>query len=245
MRKPRLYIPELSPGAATLEMSGAPFQHATRVLRLGVGAELVLFDGQGNEFNGLIEQIDRTTALVRLEEVALVDREPPLRWELVQGISRGERMDYTLQKSVELGVAAIHPVETRRSMVKLYGDRATRRLAHWQGVVTSACEQSGRTRIPEIAAIAPFDDFLAKRADEQLMLLLDPQGTHTLKDLPEEPPNRVLLVAGPEGGFDEREREAAYRAGATGLRVGPRILRTETAALVAAALLLGRWGDLA
>lgn len=242
MRVPRLYVPEPLPADGEFELTGAPLKHGIKVLRLGKGAEVVLFDGSGHEWRGVLETVGKDTATVRLQDRQEAHREPPLRWELVQGISRGERMDYTLQKCVELGVREIHPVETRRSMVKLNDERAAKRIDHWSGVVVSATEQCGRTRVAPVNGIIPLDRFLAAPPAGQL-LLLDPEGDCSLQDLPEQRPERVLLLAGPEGGFDSREREAAYKAGARGLRLGPRILRTETAAVVAAALLLNRWGD--
>ncbi|HEX6929422.1 MAG TPA: 16S rRNA (uracil(1498)-N(3))-methyltransferase [Gammaproteobacteria bacterium] len=242
MRVPRIYVESpITPGNDCI-LTGMALQHVAKVLRLKTGAEVVLFDGSGGEWRAALETIRGDHARARLLEKVMVDREPPLRWELVQGISRGERMDYTLQKSVELGVAAVHPVETRRTVVKLQGDRAQKRREHWQGIVTSACEQSGRTRRPAVDEIRSLDLFLA-RPPEGLLLLLDPEVSTHVDDLPPDRPDRILLLAGPEGGFDDAERAAAYRAGATGLRLGPRILRTETAAVVAAALLLARWGD--
>ncbi len=242
MRVPRIYVDSNIVAGRDFHLAGAPLQHVSKVLRLRAGAEVILFDGQGGEWRAVLETIRSDHASARIVEHVAVDRETPLRWELVQGISRGERMDYTLQKSVELGVAAIHPVETRRTVVKLDRERAQRRRAHWQGVVTNACEQSGRTRRPEVAEIATLDAFLAQRPDG-LLLILDPEAESRIDDLPTVRPERVLLLAGPEGGFEDVERDAIYRAGATGLRIGPRILRTETAAVVAAALLLARWGD--
>jgi len=243
MRIPRLFVEAAPPEQGLYLLQGNALRHATQVLRLREGADVVLFDGSGREFSGVLGQIRRDGAEVNVLSVVTVDRETPLHWELVQGISRGERMDYTLQKSVELGVAAVHPVMTKRSVVKLDGDRAGKRLAHWRGVLVSACEQSGRVRLPELHAVSSLQEFLQPPRDG-LLIFLDPLGTHTIADLPEHPPSRVSLLAGPEGGFEEAERERILAAGAVGLRLGPRILRTETAAVVAAALLLGRWGDL-
>src|SRR5690606_1454146 len=210
---------------------------------LRVGAEVLLFDGTGGEWRATLGNIHPDRAEVHLLEHLETDREAPLRWELVQGVSRGERMDYTLQKSVELGVAAVHPVEKKRTVVKLDASRAEKRRSHWQGIVTSAAEQSGRTRLPPVGESRSLEDFLSDRSDG-LLLILDPEAENGVGDLPAERPERVFLLAGPEGGFDESERRSIYRAGASGVRMGPRILRTETAAMVAAALLLERWGDL-
>lgn len=242
MRIPRIHVDSPILAGKNFYLTGSALQHVSKVLRLRAGAEVVLFDGNGGEWRAILEAVRNDHAQARLIEHVAIDREPPLHWELVQGISRGERMDYTLQKSVELGVAAVHPVETKRTVVKLDGERANKRREHWRGVAVSASEQSGRTSVPRVGEIDSLSGFLATRPDG-LLLLLDPDATTRSDDLPAKKPERVFLLAGPEGGFEDVEREAAYRAGATGLRLGPRILRTETAAVVAAALLLARWGD--
>ncbi|HEX7047988.1 MAG TPA: 16S rRNA (uracil(1498)-N(3))-methyltransferase [Gammaproteobacteria bacterium] len=242
MRVPRIYVDSLIKPDADFFLTGNALKHVSKVLRLRAGAEVLLFDGTGGEWRATLETVHSDHAQARLLEHLDINPEAPLRWELVQGISRGERMDYTLQKSVELGVAAIHPVETKRTVVKLDADRAAKRRAHWQGVVTSAAEQSGRTRLPSVSEITSLHEFLSNHSDG-LLLLLDPEAEKHVDDLPVESPERVFLLAGPEGGFEDAEREAIYRAGAQGIRLGPRILRTETAAVVAAALLLARWGD--
>lgn len=242
MRVPRIFIESRIVAGKDVYLTGTALQHVSKVLRLRAGAEVILFDGGGGEWRATLESIRGDHAQARLIEHHAVDRETPLRWELVQGISRGERMDYTLQKAVELGVAAIHPVETKRTVVRLSSERADKRRSHWQGVVTSACEQSGRTHRPAVEEIMTLDAFLASRPDG-LLLVLDPEAETHIGDLPATAPPRVFLLAGPEGGFEDSERDSLRRAGATGVRLGPRILRTETAALVAAALLLARWGD--
>lgn len=242
MRVPRIFVDKPIVAGKDCYLTGPALQHVSKVLRLRAGAKVVLFDGHGGEWRAELEAIRGDHAQARLIEYMAADREAPLGWELVQGISRGERMDYTLQKSVELGVAAVHPVETKRTVVKLSKERADKRRDHWQGVVTNACEQSGRTRCPKVGEILTLDRFLAARP-EGLLLVLDPEAIRGFDDLPQARPERVLLVAGPEGGFEDTERDLLYRSNATGVRMGPRILRTETAAVVAAALLLARWGD--
>lgn len=244
MRIPRVFVAENIREGEDVYLTGKALQHVAKVLRLRAGARVILFDGRGGEWEAILDGIRRDHAKARLLAFHDVDREPPLEWHLVQGISRGERMDYTLQKCVELGVASIHPIEMKRTVVKLDAQRATRRLEHWQGVVTNACEQSGRTRHPPVHGVRTLDDFLSGRS-EGLLLLLDPDAERTLDNLPRERPANVMLLAGPEGGFDASERERIRAAGGVGIRMGPRVLRTETAAVVAAALLLGRWGDLA
>lgn len=243
MRRPRILVDTPIKAGQDFYLTGKPLQHVAKVLRLRVGAEVVLFDGTGGEWDAVLEEIRRDHAKARLVTFHDVDREPPLRWELVQGISRGERMDYTLQKCVELGVSAVHPVEMKRTVVKLDVERAAKRREHWQGVVTSACEQSGRTFCPHVHEVRTLQDFLAQPPDGTL-LLLDPEAECSVSELSLATPGRVLLLAGPEGGFDDAERALITGAGGTGVRMGPRVLRTETAAVVAAALLLSRWGDL-
>jgi 16S rRNA (uracil1498-N3)-methyltransferase len=162
---------------------------------------------------------------------------------LAQGISSGERMDLTLQKSVELGVAAIQPLLMRRTVVKLSGEKTEKRLRHWRGVVISACEQCGRNRIPPVDEIQDFMAWLRQQQSDGVQrYLLDPDAETGLRDLPR-PTGRILLLAGPEGGFDPAERKAAVAAGCQRVRLGPRILRTETAALAAIAALQAVWGD--
>ncbi len=219
-------------------------RHAIGVLRLRVGEAVTLFNGDGAEYPGVLESAGGKGATVRLFTRLEPDRESPLQVHLAQGISSGERMDYTLQKAVELGVTAIQPLTMRRTVVRLSEDKAIKRRAHWQGVVNSACEQCGRNVIPEVAAIEEFTLWQRSQVKDEapLKLLLDPEGGLCLRDLP--PPTApILLLAGPEGGFDPAERKLARAAGFQGLRLGPRVLRTETAALAALAALQAIWGD--
>jgi 16S rRNA (uracil1498-N3)-methyltransferase len=224
-------------------------RHAIGVLRLRVGETVTLFNGDGGEYPGVLESCGGKGATVRLITRIEADRESPLQVHLAQGISSGERMDYTLQKAVELGVTAIQPVTMRRTLVRLSEEKAIRRRAHWQGVVNSACEQCGRNSLPPVGEIQEFVTWLRTFSPPPpgegcLRLLLDPEGDLCLRDLapPESP---ILLLAGPEGGFDPTERKLAHAAGFRGLRLGPRVLRTETAALAALAALQAVWGDFA
>ena len=170
--------------------------------------------------------------------------ESPLKVTLAQGISRGERMDYTVQKAVELGVADILPVLMERSVVKLDAANGEKKRQHWQGVAVSACEQSGRVRVPEVHAPLTFPAFLDAQRSAGLKLLLDPLAPKAPKDYSAPADARLLLLVGPEGGLSAKERELALKAGFQGIKLGPRILRTETAALVALSLLQSAWGDL-
>ncbi len=219
----------------------ASAHHAARVLRLAVGDALVLFDGSGCEWPAQITRIDRHGVTVQVGEVLQVRRESPLKVTLIQGISSGERMDFTLQKAVELGVSHIQPVSCVRSVVRLSAERAQKRQQHWQQLVIAACEQCGRNVIPEVAAVTPLNDVLGQ-AHAGLRLLLDPVGAVTLHELAA-PDQGLQLLAGPEGGFDPAERARALHNGFIGVRLGPRVLRTETAALAAISVMQLLWGD--
>lgn len=243
MSLPRFYLdPPLAPGDC-LELPPGPAHHAARVLRLAAGDGVILFDGRGGEYAATIDRIHKDTAVVSIVGWTGIERESSLRVALAQGISSGERMDYTLQKAVELGVGAIQPIAARRSVVKLAGERADRRVAHWQGVVRSACEQCGRNRVPPVAPPQTLADWLARRpAPAGRLLYLSPLAEARLADLP--PPEGLdTLVAGPEGGFEAGEISALQAAGALAVRLGPRVLRTETAALAALATMQALWGD--
>jgi len=239
---PRLFVPvALSPQTRVILPEGAA--HKVReVLRARVGSTLTLFDGRGGEYPGVLEACQRDRVEVVLGERAEVVRESPLQITLAQGISRGERMDYTLQKAVELGVTRIVPLASARSQVKLDGERAARRLAHWQGIITHACEQSGRDRLPVLEEIQSLQEFMTGDS-AALKLTLTPVARETLASAVVGKVS-VSLVIGPEGGLDPLEIERLIAAGCRGVRLGPRILRTETAALVALSVLQSVAGDL-
>ena len=219
--------------------------HAVRVLRLGVGEPVVLFDGLGGEFEARITSIERGDVCVRTGAHVGIERESRLYVTLVQGLSSGDRMDITLQKAVELGVAAIQPVATERSVVKLKGERAQRRVEHWQNLVIAACEQCGRNRVPEVAAVLSLPEWLAQiempAPQDEARLLLSPEATQSLKDLT--PVARMTLLVGPEGGLSPVETRLAQSRGFKPVRLGPRTLRTETAALATLAAIQALWGD--
>lgn len=237
MRIPRIFQPvPLAPDAlVTLDRTAA--NHVTRVLRLKPGAELVLFNGEGGEYPAVLD----AAATARLGAWRAVECESPLAITLVQGISRAERMDYTIQKAVELGVTRIVPVFAARSVVELRGERLQRRMQHWQGVVIGACEQCGRNRVPALDVAVDLSDWLRAPETQSLRLVLNHRATTTLSTLPR--PTASTLLIGPEGGLDESELAQAERAGFIGMRLGPRVLRTETAAVTALAALQTLWGD--
>ncbi len=241
MSAPRFYIDHtLAPGAR-FSLPPGPARHAARALRLAEGDAITLFNGRGGEYAARIDRIHKDDVAVSVTGFAGVERESRLRVMLAQGISSGERMDYTLQKAVELGVTAIQPIAARRSVVKLTGERADRRVAHWQGVVASACEQCGRNQVPIVAPPLTLANWLGQKAPGRL-LFLSPLAESRLADLPV-PTATDCLVAGPEGGFEADEIAALHAAGAVPVRLGPRVLRTETAALAALAAMQTLWGD--
>ena len=244
MRTPRIFHAAKLTGRDRVELGAAAAKHLLTVLRLKPGAPLILFDGSGFEFEATLDEADKKHAWAKLSGKHGPVVESPLKVTLAQGVSRGERMDYTVQKAVELGVAQIVPVLTERSVVKLDKDGGAKKREHWQAVVVSACEQSGRVRVPEVASPESFVHFLEKHREPGLKLLLDPLAESGLDGLPRPADGTAVLLVGPEGGLSESERELAKRVGFQGLRLGPRILRTETAALVALSLLQSAWGDL-
>ena len=214
-----------------------------RVLRLREGDQIVLFDGHGGEYPAQLVELGRNDASVQLGRWRDVERESPLALTLIQAVQAAEKMDLTIQKAVELGVSSIVPAESRRSVVRLTGERALRRLEHWRGVAVAACEQCGRNRLPEIAAISAVPAALAalNNPSAGLKLMFLPEATQTLADLP--PPTAVTLLVGAEGGLDPLEEQAALAAGFVPVRLGPRVLRTETAGLAALAAIHALWGD--
>jgi 16S rRNA (uracil1498-N3)-methyltransferase len=226
-----------------LELDAQAAVHLTKVLRLKVGDALVVFNGEGGEYAARVRAVERRTASIEIGEFVARELESPLSLVLVQGVSRGERMDYTVQKAVELGVTHIVPVITERTVVNLKGDRRERRQSHWQAIVNSACEQSGRNRVPVVAPIVKLHQALAESA-AGLKLVLHHRADSGLADMAA-PQGPVTLLIGPEGGLAPAEIAAAQAVGFVPLRLGPRVLRTETAAVAAMAVLQWQWGDFA
>ena len=244
MRIPRIYTPQPLAVQDSVTLERAASQHLLTVLRLKPGASLVLFDGSGREFEARLDAGDNRRARILVTAERTHHSESPLRISLAQGISRSERMDYTLQKAVELGVAEIVPVVTERSVVRLNAEHAQRKREHWQRLVISACEQSGRVHVPVVWPVLPLHQFLQESA-AAFRLLLDPAADTALTRISAPTDSGVLLLIGPEGGLSTAESGAAQAAGFAAVRLGPRILRTETASVAALSLLQGLWGDLA
>jgi 16S rRNA (uracil1498-N3)-methyltransferase len=246
MRLTRVHVDApLSPGTE-LALPESAAVHLSRVLRLSAGDECVLFNGDGHDYAARIVTADKRGMRVAVADCRVVDSESPLRITLLQGVARGEKMDLILQKATELGVTSFAPLWSQRSEVKLEGERMAKRLAHWRGVVASACEQCGRARVPGVASPVALAAALEAMPAGGLRLILDPDGELVMGgDMSLSADDQVALAVGPEGGWSPSDREQLRNAGFHGLRLGPRILRTETAGLAAIAALQSRFGDLA
>ena len=242
MKAPRIFIPQgLRPGDQ-LRLEGGPARHI-RVLRLRAGNPLVAFDGRGGEYAAELLAVDRRHVDIRVGAHREVETESPLPLTLIQAVSKGERMDWTLQKAVELGVKRLVPVFAERSVVNLGGVRLERRMGHWRGVVESACEQCGRNRLPELLPAERLAVAWQRFRGGQ-NLVLDTAGACRLGELGLDPHAGINLLIGPEGGLTGAELAAAREAGFRALLLGPRVLRTETAGIAALAALQSLWGDL-
>jgi len=243
MRLTRSFVALPLQAGDTMALPDDAAAHLVRVLRLQAGDACVLFNGDGFDYDARIVAADKRGAQAEVLGARRIDNESPLRISLVQGIARGEKMDLILQKATELGVARILPVDSERSEVKLDAQRAAKRLAHWREVVVSACEQSGRAVVPEVLAPQPLAQGAALR--EGRGFLLDPSADSTLASLQGIELRACTLAIGPEGGWSPRDREQLAATGYEGLRLGPRVLRTETAGIAAIAALQAMLGDLA
>lgn len=242
MRNPRIYIDQALTVDTTIQLSDDAFGHVVRVLRLTDGDAITLFNGDGNDYAATLTDVAKKKAFAQVLSSQAIDNESPLNLHLGQGISRGDRMDFTLQKSVELGVNTITPLFTERCGVKLSGERLAKKVEQWQKIVVSACEQSGRATVPVVNEPMYLNDWLTEQT-EALKLNLHPRAEHSIMTLPIETA-RVRLLIGPEGGLSDEEIEVASDAGYTEVLMGPRVLRTETAALTAITALQCRFGDL-
>lgn len=242
MRIPRLYSVEPIAGAGHHQLGEGPAHYLGKVLRMSAGRPLIVFDGRGGEYQATIAHIDKKSATLELGEFNPATRESPLSIELAIGISRGERFDWVLQKATELGVTQISPLFTQRVEVKLSGDRLAKKQSHWQQITRSACEQCLRTVPPQLNAPQSLSDWLGKSRAE-LSFVLHHRSEQSLKEITT-PPKSVSILVGPEGGLSEIEIEQALTNQHKPLRLGPRVMRTETAPLAALSLLQFQWGDL-
>ncbi|MGD0961046.1 MAG: 16S rRNA (uracil(1498)-N(3))-methyltransferase [Methylomonas sp.] len=240
MRISRLYVDQPLQAGQNILLDEEVAHYVRTVLRLKAQQPIVLFNGAGGEFRCLLTGIDRKTVRVRIETYIDRDVESPLTIKLGVGISRGDRMDWAVQKAVELGVNHLTPLITERCVIKFNDDKKQLRLQHWRNIILHACEQSGRTRLPELGEISDLDEWATLQTD--LKAFLDPFAEQTLDDFPPQT-SRITLLSGPEGGFSEQERQSVKMAGFIPVRLGGRILRTETAVISALAAVQTLWGD--
>ena len=243
MSPPRFYCPPPLPSGSAFELPPEAARHAHRVLRLRVNDPVQVFDGEGNALDAKIGEIGGKRVLLHELQTCLADAGSPLRITLAQAMCSSEKMDWVVQKSTELGAAEIQPVQTQRSVARLSPERAEKRTAHWRNVAIAACEQCGRDRLPQIHAPHELSVWLAQvRGNAQAKYILQPEGSAALHKQPQ-PQGSVILLVGPEGGFSEDEAKMAHLAGFTPIRLGKRVLRTETAAMAGIAALQALWGD--
>jgi len=247
VRLTRVYVDAPLAAGTRVTLEGGAASHVARVLRLRVGEALTVFNGSGGEYAASIEQVHGGRVAVTIGEPRAVERESPLTLTLAQGVSRGERMDLVVQKATELGVSGIVPLFTERSVVRLGAQQAERKLNHWRAIAIAACEQSGRNRLPNVAPPVSLGDFLragdAGRSAPHARLLLSPAAALRIAEAPR-PAEGITVLIGPEGGLTDAEQEAAVATGFTPVRLGPRVLRTETAAIAALTFLQCEFGDL-
>lgn len=238
---PRFYVDfALSPDSV-VELPDNVVRHLN-VLRVKNTEEIVLFNGNGKSYPALPEVLEKRHASVRILREEATDNESPLNITLVQAVSASERMDFTLQKSVELGVAEIRPVISERCVVRLSGERAEKRVARWQEIVVSACEQSGRNIVPKVLPLTTYAQALQQLPQETTKLLMSLNRAQKLSDVRPQS-GKVVFMVGPEGGWTEKEEQQAFDAGFQSVTLGKRVLRTETASLAAIATMQTLWGD--
>ena len=239
MRVHRVFISKPLEAGGEITLRGNPAHYLSRVLRLSDGAEVVLFNGDGHDYRCRLGDFDREQVNAQVLEQKPNRAESPLKITLAQAISRGERMDYTLQKATELGVAAVQLLNSERVEVKLEGRRLEKRLAHWRGVMTSASEQSGRAVVPELRSPISLMEWADRPGTR---LVLDAHAGQSLGHIT--PASSVEIAVGPEGGFTQAELKSMEQAGVSGIHLGPRVLRTETAGPAAIAVLQSKLGDM-
>jgi 16S rRNA (uracil1498-N3)-methyltransferase len=240
--EPRVYADMDLAVGNVVELPEEAYRHLVIVLRRIPGDAVTLFNGRGGEYACVVESVAKRHLMVRINELREVSRESPLQITLAQAVSKGERMDYTVQKAVELGVTSIQPVVTDHVVVRLDAERWARKQEHWQGVAVAAAEQSGRTMVPRVAPVLDLRDWMPASPADALRLVLAPAAAPaSLKRGAGQP---VVLLVGPEGGLSEVELKLADLAGFISLSLGARVLRTETAGVVALSVLQSKWGDL-
>ncbi len=226
-----------------IQLSENAAAHATRALRLNVGDHAIIFNGDGFDYECTLTSVKKNAVTATITGAKAIDNESPLNITLLQGISSGDRMDFTIQKAVELGVRLIQPINSQRSVVKLTHDRAEKRVEHWQNIAISACEQSGRAFVPKILAPLSLENWLSQNPYNcTTRILLNPIGAKRLTEI-KEPASTIELLIGAEGGLSQTEIDLACSQHFQSIVLGPRILRTETAALTAISVMQALWGD--
>ena len=245
---PRFHHPTEITIGQIVELSTENRHHATRVLRLKNRDAITLFSGSGGEFSAHIVNISKSSTTVLIDAYQEIECESPLQIELVQAICINEKMDWIIQKAVELGVTRIQSITTDRSIVHLSDERSSKRLQHWQKIIISACEQCGRNQLPQILPLITLPEWLSQKKTKQslhdLNLILSPTAPRNLRNIPQPPVNaHIALMIGPEGGFTQDEEVAILHTDFIPVRLGKRILRTESAALAAISALQTLWGD--
>ena len=225
-----------------MQLDEGAARHLTSVLRMKAGQDIILFDGRGGEYSAQLSAVKKGKAAVTVGEFFDVNRESPLKIQLAIGISRGERMDWIVQKATELGVTEITPLFTERCEVKLNGERLEKKTRHWQQVAISACEQCQRNTVPLLKPAITADQYLAESTDA-LKLVLHHRTERRLAEMTNAN-NNIALLVGPEGGLSDREIDSAFNNGFAPLAIGPRVLRTETAPLAAMSIIQSLWGDM-
>lgn len=242
---PRLYCPLPLTAGASVTLAEDAAHHARDVLRLAAGDEVTLLNGLGGEYRARLTAVAKKQVEAEVLEFHQRESEPPYPITVAQSLATGDKMDWVIEKAVELGAAAIVPVAAARSVLKLDAQRAAKRAQHWQAIVRAACEQCGRNRIPELAPVTPLQDWLgAQRAAPGLKLMLSPVHPRQFSELPQPAAGTpITLLIGPEAGLSDSEEAAAQGAGFQPILLGPRVMRTETAALAALAAIHAKWGD--
>ena len=244
MRLPRIYLDEVLTKGASLLLPSEARHHLVNVLRLKIGDQLILFDGKSQqEAIASITQLDRKSATVSVQSIESIYRESFLDISLIQAISSADKMDFTVQKAVELGVKSIRAIFTEHSQKPWKANRLEKKLAHWNSILVHACEQSGRTQLPDLYSPVSYQNYLTSRNPGRLALILDPSATQSPQEIDNVTKGFDILI-GPESGFSPQEVLLADKVGIKAIKMGPRVLRTETASIVAITFLQSKFGDL-
>jgi len=241
MRIPRIYVDQALSIQQNTSLDEAASRHVIKVLRMEVGRRLVLFNGHGGEFQATINSVNKKNVEVKVTDFCGLERESPLSIELAIGVSRGERMDWIVQKATELGVSCITPLFTERTEVKLNGERSRKKVQHWEQIAISACEQCQRNRLPKIKPLQNLTKWLPSTEADHKVVLHHRANSEALKK--DQVPRSIALLIGPEGGLSDSEINSTLGLGFSSLSLGPRIFRTETAPIVALSIFQSLWGD--